>query len=159
MLSLWFSHRKGLKDVKVYNNTCYFGKEKGKRIFVEGGRERIPIETEFRNNIFYFEDNAEWGFEPDETCVFENNLFHNLSPKGKNAVSGNPQFANPGSGGNDIDMSDPQRLSGYSLKQSSPAINSGKIIDKNGSVDFIGNSLDGNPDSGAFEKKRTNFYG
>jgi hypothetical protein len=140
----------GLKDVKVYNNIHYFGKGKGKRIFVEGGKVRIPIETQFKNNIFYFEEEAEWGFEPDRTCMLENNLFFNINPKGKNAIVGDPLFVNPGSGGTNIDMTAPSLLSGYKLKGGSPAIGAGKSIEKNGGKDFIGNSLTGVPNIGAF---------
>lgn len=49
-----FPTQKGVKDVKIYTNTFYFGKSKGTRIFVEAGKIRIPTETSFRNNIFYF---------------------------------------------------------------------------------------------------------
>lgn len=144
-----FPTEHGLKDVKVYNNTHYFGKGKGNRIFVEAGKVRIPIATEFKNNIFYFEDQAEWGFEPDETCVFENNLFYNVSPKGENAVVGDPLFANPGSEGTAIDMTDPNRLAGYKLKDNSPAIAAGKRIGEVGR-NIVGNSFVGKPGVGAF---------
>jgi hypothetical protein len=140
----------GLKDVKVYNNVHYFGKGKGNQIFVEGGKMRIPIETEFKNNIFYFEEEAVWGFEPDSTCTFENNLFFNVEPKGENAIVGNPMFVNPGQGGTDIDMADPNRLAGYKLKKGSPAIDAGKIIEENGGKDFSGNSVSGIPNIGAY---------
>jgi hypothetical protein len=140
-----------VKDVKIYNNTCYFGKGKGKRVFVEAGKTRIPTETAFWNNIFYFEDKAEWGFEPDQSCVFENNLYYNVIPKGNNALTGDPLFVNPGNGGTNIDMTDPNRLAGYRLKESSPAINTGKIIEGYHGYDFIGNPVNGKPDRGAFE--------
>jgi hypothetical protein len=140
----------GLKDVKVYNNIHYFGKGKGNRIFVEGGRVRVPIETEFKNNIFYFEEEAEWGFEPDSTCNFENNLFFNVEPKGENAIVGDPLFVNPDSGGTNIDMTAPNRLSGYKLKGGSPAIGAGKSIENNGGKNFGGNSLPDVPNIGAF---------
>jgi hypothetical protein len=143
----------GLKDVKVYNNIHYFGKGKGNSIFVEGGRERIPIETEFKNNIFYFEDEAEWGFEPDSTCIFETNLFFNISAKGTKSLVTDPLFENPGSEGTNIDMHDPQRLSGYKLKDNSPCINAGVNIDENGGSDFWGNSLYKDlPDIGVYEQ-------
>lgn len=136
-----FPTEKGLKDVKVYNNTHYFGKGKGNRIFVEGGKVRVPIETEFKNNIFYFEDPSEWGFEPDNTCVFENNLFYNVSAKGANSHSADPLFANPGAGGTKIDMRHPERLSGYRLKENSPCLGVGAMINGNGGKDFWGNAL------------------
>ena len=128
-------------------------KGKGNRIFVEGGKVRVPIETEFKNNIFYFEDKAEWGFEPDATCMFENNLFYNVSPRGENLLTVNPMFVNPGSGGTNIDMLDLQRLSGYWLKENSLCMEAGAIINKNGGKDLCGNPLyKGLPDIGAFEQ-------
>lgn len=143
----------GLKDVKVYNNVHYFGEGKGNRIFVEGGKVRVPIETEFKNNIFYFEEEAEWGFEPDNTCVFENNMFYNVSPKGENLLTANPMFVNPGSGETNIDMRDPERLSGYKLKKDSPCIGTGISINENRGGDFWGTPLySGLPDVGAYEQ-------
>ncbi len=146
-----FPTQYGLKDVKVYNNIHYFGKGKGNRIFVAGGKVRHPIETVFRNNIFYFEDKAEWGFEPESSCVFENNLFFNVSPKGKNAISTNPMFVDPGKGGTNIDMHNRLSLAGYRLTANSPAKKLGIQIEINGEVDFSGNALPkGNPNIGAY---------
>jgi hypothetical protein len=82
--------------------------------------------------------------------MLENNLFFNINPKGKNAIVGDPLFVNPGSGGTNIDMTAPSLLSGYKLKGGSPAIGAGKSIEKNGGKDFIGNSLTGVPNIGAF---------
>ena len=146
-----FPWTKGVRDVKIYNNTHYFGKGKGNRVFVAAGKYRVPIETTFQNNIFYFEEEAEWGFDPDSTCLLENNLFFNLKAKGKDAIVADPLFENPGTGGTDIDMTNPNRLAGYRLKSNSPAINSGKTIDRNGGKDFQGNTIDEKPDLGAFE--------
>jgi hypothetical protein len=146
-----FPWTKGVTDVKVYNNTHYFGKGKGNRVFVAAGKERIPTETAFRNNIFYFEDAAEWGFEPDSSCVFEDNLYYNISAKGENAIVGNPLFTNPGTGGTNIDMSDPERLVGYKLKVGSPAVNKGIETKNQVGKDFLGKSIVGKPDIGAFE--------
>lgn len=148
-----FPTHTGVKDVKIYNNTFYFGKGKGTKVFVSAGKTRIPTETAFYNNIFYFEDKADWGFEPDETCVLENNLYYNISEKGENSISADPLFVHPGSGGTDIDMTDLNRLSGYRLKENSPAINSGKTVSENGKKDFVGNPILGNPDRGAIEMK------
>jgi hypothetical protein len=50
-------------------------------------------------------------------------------------------FANPGTGGFEIDMTDPDRLAGYRLKSGSPAINTGKIIENNGGQNFVGEEL------------------
>ena len=145
-----FPWTEGVSDVKIYNNTHYFGKGKGKQVFVAAGKERIPTETVFKNNIFYFEEPADWGFEPDKTCLLENNLFYNLPPKGKNAIVADPLFVAPGMGGTDIDMADPDRLQGYKIVENSPAINTGIHINKNGGKDFAGNSLKETSSIGAF---------
>jgi len=149
-----FPTEKGLKDIKVYNNTHYFGKGKGTKLFVAGGKVRNPSETVFSNNIFYFEEPAEWGFEPDETCEFNNNLFFNVEPKGENAIVKNPLFVDPGKAGTDIDMKNPEALKGLKLQNNSPCINAGIIVNNNGGKDFWGNPLGSdNTDIGAFEMK------
>lgn len=142
-----------LTDVKVYNNIHYFGEGAGNKVFVNASdKERIPNDTEFRNNIFYFEDGGDWVFEPDISCSFSNNLFYNLSTRGTNAVIGDPLFVNPESGEVDIDMSDPNRLAGYKLLMNSPCINAGIEINNNGEKDFWGNILyHENPEIGAHE--------
>lgn len=146
-----FPKETGVKDVKIYNNTVYFEKGTGTRVFVEAGEFRTPTETIFTNNILYFEDKPVWGFEPDETCVFENNLYYNLSPKGVNALTADPMFVNPGKGGTDIDMTDRDRLKGYRLKNGSPAKGSGKKMEDNGGHDFGANSINENLSRGAFQ--------
>jgi hypothetical protein len=137
--------------VKIYNNTFYFGKGSGKQVFVEAGKTRIPIETSFWNNIFYFEEKADWGLEPDQTCVIENNLYYNVSVRGTNAITEDPLFVNPGRGDTDIDMTNPHRLSGYRLREGSSAINTGKTIEGYRGDDFSGRPVIGRPDLGAFE--------
>lgn len=144
-----FPTEQGVKDVKIYNNTLYFEKGKGIRVFVEAGKTRIPTETSFWNNIFYFEDEAEWGFDPDATCFFGNNLYFNLNLKGENALTKDPWFVDPGKGGTNIDMKDPNRLAGYRLKEGSPAMKSGQIIKNNGGKDFSGSPISTTPNRGA----------
>lgn len=146
-----FPTENGLKDVKVYNNIHYFEKGKGTKVFVEGGKKlRNPIETAFRNNIFYFEDKADWGFEPKSSCVFENNLFFNVSTKGNNAITTNPMFIDPGKGGTNIDMRNPVSLFGYRLKENSPAKESGIQIENNGGKNFSGGILNVPQNIGAY---------
>jgi len=130
-----------LENVEIYNNTHYFGKGKGTQMFIEAKKDRIPTQTKFMNNIFYFEDKAEWVFAPDSTCFLTNNLFYNVSPKGENAIIGDPLFVNPGHAPVDIDMNNPNRLSGYRLQEGSPAINAGLKIENNGGQNFWGEEL------------------
>jgi hypothetical protein len=131
----------GVTDVKIYNNTFYAAKGMANRVFVQAGKIRIPTQTTFINNIFYFEEEAEWGFEPDSTCSFENNLYFNLSAKGDNEMIGIPLFVDPGNGQSDIDMTDPDRLAGYRLKMDSPAAGNGILVEGNGGLNFWGETL------------------
>ncbi len=141
------------RGIWIYNNTHYFRAGLNASIFASPGKVRIPGYTYFYNNIFYFEDKGSWGVEPDETCEFKNNLFYNVEPKGKGAIVADPLFVDPGKVDYDINMYDPDRLSGYKLKDNSPCIDAGILINHNGGKDFWGNPL--GPESidiGAFEK-------
>jgi hypothetical protein len=114
---------------------------------------RTAFNTDFYNNIFYFEEpGSNWG-QIGSMVNFSNNCFYNISPKGENYTTSNPLFVNPNEGISDIEWSQyPNVLTGYQLKQSSPLIGIGKIIDNNGGKDFWGNPLyNDNPDIGAFE--------
>jgi hypothetical protein len=143
------------RGIWIYNNTHYFKAGLNASIFASPGKVRTPSYTYFYNNIFYFEDKGSWGVEPDETCEFSNNLFFNVEPKGKNPIIGNPLFENPGKVDTDIDMRNPDRLSGYRLKEGSPCIDSGLLINDNGGKDFWGNLLGTESiDIGAYEKSK-----
>ncbi len=138
----------GLADAYVYNNTHYVSSSYTPTVF-----NGTAINTEFWNNIYYFGGSASWG-SVGTGVGFDSNMYYNISPRSEdsNALTSNPMLVNPGSGGTGIDMSDPNRLSGYRLQASSPAINSGRVIANNGGKDFWGNSLyNGAPDRGAHE--------
>jgi hypothetical protein len=106
------------------------------------------------NNIFYFEDAATWGVLPDNSCVLSHNLFYNIAGLGTDNVMLDPLFVDAGQSPYDIDMTDPERLSGYMLQDNSPAIDAGKFMENNGGLDFWGNPLhDDLPDIGAYEKQ------
>ncbi len=142
------------RSVWVYNNTHYFRSGLNASIFASPGRERTPVHTAFYNNIFYFEDYGSWGIEPAETSEFSNNLFFNVEPRGRNYLTTDPLFLNPGSGGTNISMRDPDRLAGYRLGNDSPALGAGMFINENGGMDFWGNQIyNGLPDIGAYEKQ------
>lgn len=140
-----------LENLNIYNNTHYFGKGMGTQMFIEAKKDRIPTQTKFMNNIFYFEDKATWVFDPDSTCYLSNNIFYNVSPKGENAIAADPLFANPGNAPVDVDMTDPNRLAGYRVKTGSPALGAGMKIEDNGGRNFTGEKLNNsNINIGAF---------
>ena len=141
LLLYGFPKNTEVRDVKIYNNTFYAAAGMGHRVFVSTGKVRIPTQTVFTNNIFYFEEEAEWGFEPDSSCFFAHNLYHNLSPRGTNPQVAEPLLVAPGTGGTDIDMSDPARLAGYKLQPGSPALGQGQVVKNHGGIDFWGAPL------------------
>ena len=77
-----------------------------------------------------------------------------MEPIGKNPIVSDPLFVNPGFVGTDIDMRNPESLSGYKLKDNSPCIDAGLLINDNGGLDFCGNPLEAHSiDIGAYEKQ------
>jgi len=146
-----FPTSKGLKNVMINNNTFYSEKGKARKVFVQGGKIRIPIETTFINNIFYFEDEAIWGIEPDKSCFFSNNIFFNLSAKGVKAITEHPQLVDPGKVKTNIDWSNRNKFLGYKPKFNSPAKNAGKALEINNNKDFVGKKIEGIPSIGAIQ--------
>ena len=138
-----------LTDAHFYNNTHYVKSGLNVQVF----RDRTALNSEFVNNIFYFEERGTWGSRTPRNCTFENNCFYNISPRGSNYIAMDPQPVDPGTGGQNIDWSEyPDILTGYQLQSSSPCINAGKVIADNGGQDFWGNPLYTNaPDIGAYE--------
>ncbi len=145
-----------LEDVAVYNNV-HFTRSSLAGVLVNAGDRRIR-NTTFSNNIFSFAGSGDWGASAGDgaNVTFRHNLFHNVPvwPHGGDpgAVTSDPLFVNPGSGGSDLDMTDPDRLSGYRLQPGSPAIDAGTFI-AGVTRDFWGNSVPAGtaPDIGVFE--------
>ena len=54
-----FNSSKDAENIHIYNNTHYTKKGLKINVFPEG---RTPLNTLFENNIFYFEENAKWGY-------------------------------------------------------------------------------------------------
>jgi len=144
----------GVEDVLIYNNTHYFSAGLNASPIASPEKQRVPINTAFYNNIFYFEEPSFWVVSPDQSCVLSNNLFYNVPPKGENAISGDPLFVDAGVLSIDIDMQDPERLAGYRIMDNSPCIDAGLEITDNGGLDFWGNPLGMEAiDIGAYEKQ------
>ena len=143
----------------IYNNVIY----------VEGYDNVIldfPIketnEHHIYNNIFYYVNgNATNVANSSNGKVYvENNCFYGVdmpTEEGTNYVlSGNiavdPQFVNPGKGAVGFES-----LEGYKLKENSPLIGKGRIVENNGGRDLWGNpvSSENKPTIGAYEPYNT----
>ena len=144
-----FESDRGLARADIYNNTHYVSASLNVAVF----KDRTAFNSHFRNNIFYFAGSGTWGARQPSNSTFENNLFHNIMPRGTSNVVADPQLVAPGTGGKDIDWSTyPNILLGYQLQPTSPAIDAGQAMANNGGKDFWGNPLyNGAPDIGAHE--------
>lgn len=138
-------HPNGKKvPIYIYNNTIYNDKKIG---VLDRGGNGIHPGLEFKNNIFYA---PQLQFDDPENILYENNLYYSGAKAGndKSAIVSNPLFYTPGSGGDGMNT-----VSGYKLKETSPAVGSGLIISDNGGKDFFGNSVTNSnkPSIGAFQ--------
>jgi hypothetical protein len=151
-----FNSRKQAENVHIYNNTHYIGKGLHVEVFPEG---RIPINTTFENNIFYFEEKGEWGEHAEGiNTVFRNNVYYNIEPHPSEtqAIVADPGFAQPGKAGFDIDLKTMQELRGYQLRSGSPCVDAGIEIENAGGIDFLKTPIDTvGTDVGAFEFEKT----
>ncbi len=117
-----------ITDVVVSNNTFY-STHPNMMMFMNFGPQRDPIDTSFIDNIFVFAgDRASWGSEPsaERGNIFENNIVIGLDDPNYISLTDDPRLAAPGNGGTEVDMVNPQRLSGYRLCVGSPAIGTGR---------------------------------
>ena len=133
-----FNSSEDAENIHIYNNTHYTRKGLKVSVFPVG---RKPLNTLFENNIFYFEDEAEWGrgAHKAENTRFNNNLYYGIEPheSDENAIVGNPRFKSPGSAGTDIDLKTMKELLGYQLGRNSKAVGAGAFIENDGGIDFF----------------------
>ena len=132
-----------LENVVVHNNVHYTRSSLSGVQFIAGNRR--ARNTAFYNNIFHFAGSGSYGNLAGSGAgvSFSHNVFFNIPawPHGggdANAITSDPRFVSPGTGGSGIDMSDPNRLSGYRLQTNSPCINSGRSV-SGVTRDFWGN--------------------
>ena len=137
-----FNSSKELEDLHIYNNTHYTKKGLNVSVFPEG---RIPLNTLFENNIFYFEGKGYWGRNASKAVNtrFNNNLYYGIKPhkSDENAIVGNPRFVKPGSAKTDIDLRTMKDLLGYRISSQSPAYGAGAFIENQGKIDFFKQKL------------------
>lgn len=143
-------------DAQMYNNTFYMLKDAPDKDFIFDRDGNNTSKLVFRNNIFYYP--GETSYEPntfaEDQIDWEANLFYNFTKVPSNdtsVITRDPMFVNPGKGGNGSEPGQRPELSGYALKNGSPAINAGIPIAQNGGRDYFGNPVQGIPDIGAYE--------
>jgi len=144
-------------NTQIYNNTIYLGEGSITKIidhtWDDGGD--INAAWFFKNNIIYNLGTGDYKI-PGTGGVFAKNLYYGNHPVNEpfevNKLTVNPLFINAGSGRFGIES-----LSGYKLEASSPIINEGVLVSKNGSKDFWGNivSATGKATPGAYEPNGT----
>ena len=130
------------EDIRIYNNIYYAGPHiTGAQLIAEN---RTPHNTDFINNIFYYETGGYYGSGVGDgvNTVFSHNAYYGIPAWGSDPspVTDNPMLVAPGAGAYNIDMSDPGRLSGYHLQSGSPCINAGMTI-AGVARDFWGNPV------------------
>ena len=140
-------------NTQIYNNTIYLPGGSTTKIIEhtwdDGGDINAP--WLFKNNIIYNLGSGSYQI-PGTGGVFEGNLYYGNHPENEpndaDKLTVDPQFVNVGSGTLGI-----ASLDGYRLQETSPIINTGVKIPKNGGQDFWGNvvSSGGKPTRGAHE--------
>ncbi|HVN19717.1 MAG TPA: choice-of-anchor Q domain-containing protein [Dongiaceae bacterium] len=84
--------------------------------------------------------------------VYDYNVYYGVQPaEDAHAITANPLLESPGQASNGLGS-----VSGYALRQHSPAADSGRTIDGNGGKDFIGTPVPqcGAVDRGAIESRQ-----
>ncbi|WP_051845657.1 right-handed parallel beta-helix repeat-containing protein [Streptomyces globisporus] len=119
---------------------------------VSAGRSALHL----YNNVLYCTDKKFSITLPDESVVENNiwvgtsdsrlptgagiswlwNVFQGVPRPTANGIAGDPQFVNPGTGGDTIHSAD-----GYKLRATSPALNNGSVISGNGGRDYWANPV------------------
>ncbi|MFV0342411.1 MAG: hypothetical protein ACK5JH_05890 [Anaerocolumna sp.] len=128
----------GSDGTHIYNNVWYNDTSDGIRL--------MDAAVNYKNNIFY--TTGEYKY-PISAPKYDSNCYYGGVAPSTDLIKivSNPNFVNPGSGGNGRSSVD-----GYKLQSDSPCINSGVSISNNGGKDYWGSSLyNGIPDIGAHE--------
>jgi hypothetical protein len=153
-----------VKNSLIYNNTFYVGRDRKVDLLLHSDWNGWAQGTFLYNNIFYVQGSAQFsygtsrasdgayltaaGFGRSKDNIFDSNIYYgNLTaPADPHARSANPKLAAPGTG-----SLGRLSLSGYRLQPGSPAIGTGRTIEKNGGQDFWVNKVPscGGTDRGA----------
>ncbi|OZB98360.1 Ig-like domain-containing protein [Paenibacillus sp. XY044] len=144
-----FRYSGSIDNVYNYNNTVYVGKSSGNPVMSDYFTKAsgAPRNIKNFNNVYYSLGDKGWDMRGQ---TFDYNAYYGgktLVQADAHPVTGDPKFANPGSGADGMDTVD-----GYKLLADSPLIGAGIRINENGDRDYFGNPLyNGAPDIGAHE--------
>ena len=149
----------------IYNNTIYVGKNEDVDVIVHSDWNGWAANTSFVNNVFYVDGTARFSYATSRRSdgayvvapgpgkssnnIFDANVYYNVqSQADPRGLTSNPLLADPGSAGKGR-----KTASGYLMRSSSPALDSGKTIENNGGRDFFGTIVPqcGGVDRGAVE--------
>ncbi len=142
-----------LDGTYIYNNVIYTNKDIDTTLFLfDNWGKKLPKKTYIYNNIFYVEGKVrnicktnegqrplDAEYMKAQDVIFSNNVFygnHENPPYDPHAITTDPMFVNPGSGGMGLTTVD-----GYKLKPGSPCIGVGKSIEESGVLDYWGNKI------------------
>ena len=157
-----------VKNTSVYNNTIYVGKNEDVDVVLHTDWTGWATDSYFYNNIFYVEGTARFSYGvtgnqdgsyvpapgpgKSKNNVYDYNVYYGVKPADDpHALTADPLLLDPGHAGIGIST-----VSGYALRDGSPAANSGKTIESNGRKDFAGTAIPqcGAIDRGAIESQK-----
>ncbi|MFD3261720.1 S-layer homology domain-containing protein [Paenibacillus lentus] len=126
---------------QIYNNTIYIGTGQNTKIidheWDEAGNINAPYS--FKNNLVYNLGQGSYNL-PGVNGVFEHNLLYGNHPANEPEdpykITANPLLVAQGTGAIGINSVD-----GYKLREGSPALGAGVVIDNNGGQDYWGNPV------------------
>ncbi len=142
-----------VKNTLIYNNTIYVGKGENVDVVLHTDWTGWATDTYFYNNIFYVEGTARFSYGvsgnmdgsyvsapgPGKSTnnIYDYNVYYGVpAADDPHALLSKPQMLDPGHAG--IGR---LTVSGYALRTSSPAIDSGRRIESSGGRDFLGNPV------------------
>ena len=152
----------------IYNNTIYVGKSEKVDLLLLSDWKGWATGTYLYNNVFYVAGSAQFsyaksrkkdgahvtesGFGGSKETIFDANVYFGLAAvEDEHGVTNDPRFERAG-----VATAGRETVSGYRLRQGSPATDSGKLIPNNGDQDFLGVKVPScnGVDRGAMESER-----
>ncbi|MFI8763681.1 right-handed parallel beta-helix repeat-containing protein [Streptomyces sp. NPDC053792] len=116
----------GRSALHMYNNVLYCTDKKFS--------VTLPDESVVENNIWVGTSDSRLPTGAGISWLW--NVFQGVPRPTANGIAGDPQFVNPGTGGDTIHSAD-----GYKLRSTSPALNNGSVISGNGGRDYWANPV------------------